>query len=62
MQTIHEDLAMLFKIYEGETALFFHSITELAAFCEVSTKEARKAFYQNVAVLNGREVINYSRK
>jgi hypothetical protein len=53
---------MLFKVYQDNTALFFESIAALASFCEVTKKEARKAFYQNVIILNGREVINYSRK
>ena len=53
---------MLFKIYQGETALFFTTIAALADFCEVTRQEARKAFYGNVTILNGREVINYSKK
>lgn len=53
---------MLFKIYQDDTALFFESIAALADFCEVTREQARKAFYGNVTILNGREVINYSKK
>lgn len=52
---------MLFKVYEGETALFFTSIAELADFCEVTRQEARQAFYKNAIILNGYEVINLTR-
>ena len=53
---------MLFKIYDGDVALFFTTIAALADFCEVTRQEARKAYYQGAAILNGREVINLSRK
>jgi hypothetical protein len=51
---------MLFKIYQGDTALFFYSIAELASFCEVTKEEARKAFYtsprQDLNIFKGLEV------
>ena len=53
---------MLFKIYEGDAALFFTTIAALADFCEVTRKDARKVYYRRVVVLNGREVINLSDK
>ena len=53
---------MLLKVYEGETALFFTTIAYLADFCEVTRQEARKAYYKNMTVLNGYQVINLSGK
>ena len=49
---------MLFKVYDGETSLFFESIAELADFCEATHEEARRAYYKGVAILNGYEVIS----
>lgn len=50
-----------FKTYDpAGNAIHIYSISELASFCDVSKKEARKAWYKKITILNGFEIINFS--
>lgn len=53
---------MLFKFYEEDgKAVFARSIRELAVLIDSTPQECRKAFYHNVTIINGIEVIKYSK-